>query len=268
MPSQPPPPPYAARGEVPSQPPEGHRLARFGALVGAGTLAAFAAAVPAALRIASAPDAPDGLFRAWSAVAGALVVPAIGATAALRGARNGLGAFAGQGWQERVAALALWATSAFALLAAFGAFLRATTHHRPLAGVTFGLVGAALLAVLTLVVVRLHAMGRAHLVVRVAIPFVAATLAALEAFVVLRVARPFAAGFFVDFLALLVPLVIASHPSHARRRALALFGPPLGAIALALGIAALRTTPALVPACAQLAPIFAPFIAFLGGAAA
>src|SRR5262245_15560045 len=82
----------------PSDLESGHRLLRFGALVGAGALSTLAATVPAAIRVADVPDAVDGVLQMWMAIAGAAVVPTILATAALRGARASLHAFTGAGW--------------------------------------------------------------------------------------------------------------------------------------------------------------------------
>jgi hypothetical protein len=232
--------------------------------VGAGALSALSATVPAAIRIADVPEAVSGVLPTWMVLAGAAVLPTILATAALRGARSAMRAFTGAGWPVRGAGIALWATSGFAWLTAFGAVLRATTHHHGLAGVTFALFGGAGLFALGLVVARFVAVARTHAAVRLALFAGAPILAALETLLVLRIARPFAASFFVDVLAIGVALSIGSHPdlhpTEARRRPLAVIGPPLAAFLLALGAAALRASPGIAAATQGTAPLFAPFV--------
>ena len=56
--------------------------------------------------------------------------------------------------------VATWAMATFLALASLGAFLRATTHHHGLAGVTFAIGGLAVGGALALVVRRLMQMAR------------------------------------------------------------------------------------------------------------
>src|SRR5688572_22620589 len=135
------PPPNRPEGEDDAREQEAPLFIRFGTAAGLAVVASAVAAVPAALRVSSTlPDGPS-MPRVLVAIAGAFLVPMIAAIAIMRGARVGLRAFGGPEATARGMGLVAWLVVGFFVLAAFGAALRATTHHHPLAGVTFAIGG-------------------------------------------------------------------------------------------------------------------------------
>jgi hypothetical protein len=109
----------------------------------AATLAAALASIPAAVRIA---EAGENLVMAWALLVAIALVPMLILVPIFRAAREGLRAWAGDGAREKIIAFALWLGAFVALLARFGALLRAKTHHHALAGVTFA-IGALVIGV-------------------------------------------------------------------------------------------------------------------------
>jgi choline-sulfatase len=255
-------------GSTPPESPPAPLLARAGSLLGSATLAGLLGSIPAAVRIAHAGGAP---LRAWIALAACALVPTIALVAFARSAREGARTIAGEAAPLVSWGIATWAMTTFLALAAFGALLRATTHHHGLAGVTFALGGLAIGAALALVTRRLMQMargaepwGRAALVTGVLGALVCATL-----LVVVRVAR--AAGgaellsaTLTDALAFVVAAAALSRQTFARVTWLALGGPPLAIGLLALGWALLSRDPALIEAIRLSAPLFARIAAFAG----
>jgi choline-sulfatase len=262
MPSFRPPP-----GEDP--PPPEPLGARAGSLLGAATLAAMLAAIPATVRVAPLAPPSCGALGAWLALAACALLPSVAAVAIVRGAREGTRTLAGDDAALAVWAVAAWAMTSFLALAAYGALLRATTHHHGLAGVTFAIGGVAIGAVLALVVRRLTAAARA------ADPWgraalLAASLVALGAalaVVAIRVAR--AGGVeplldraaFVDLVAFLVAVGGLSRRAFVRIPGLARGGLPLALGVLALGGALLARNPLLLDAIRERAPEMAPLAA-------
>jgi hypothetical protein len=238
---------------------------RFGTAVGLAAAAAMAGALPAALRV-GAGLGQDGTGRVWTGLAAASLVPMVGAVVVLRGAREGLRAFGGTGAELRAYGVALWASTLLVGLALLGGFLRATTHHHALAGVTFafGAVGAA--ALLALVCVRVVAILRqASATVRgvVALALAMCVFAALGGigmrFLHAASQEPAsapAAGMVVDVLAFSLAALFAARRSLAARRALAVVGPPVAVAIAALGFSALGD-PSLRAAIDERAPAFA-----------
>src|SRR5262249_28059717 len=113
-------------------------VTRFGTVIGGGVLAAIASSLPAELRLGDG----GSTFRAlqqWLALAALLTPTGIAAVAVLRRARVGLKIVAGERATLVAAGLLWWAVLELGILSAFGAVLRAKTHHHGLAGVTFAI---------------------------------------------------------------------------------------------------------------------------------
>jgi hypothetical protein len=211
----------------------------------------------------------QGALRVWLSLGAAALLPMIASVFVLRGAREGLRAFAGTGLGMRTFGVALWLASLLVALALFGQVLRAHTHHHGLAGVTFAFGALALASVSALVCARIVAIARA------ASPFVRSTVVTILTgvtaialgYVGLRFVRGAsqdaasygAAGTVVDVLAFALMAFFASHRGLAGRRALAFIGPPVAVALAALGISTLRD-PAVREAIAERAPAFAPVV--------
>ncbi len=246
-------------GSSPGSTPPAPFPARVGSFHGAANLAALLGSVPAATRVA---HDGGGALRAWIGVSGCALGPMIAVVAFGRTAREGARSIAGDEAPLVTWAIATWAIATFLALAAYGALLRATTHHHGLAGVTFAIGGLAVGAVLALVVRRLTQMardadpwGRTGLVVCV----MGALLCALFT-VIVRVARS-AGGevppaTLVDVLAFLVAGGALSRRTFARVTWLTIVGLPLALGTVALGGALLSREPALVDAIRTHAPLF------------
>ncbi len=237
------------------------RVTRFGTAVGAGTLAAFLASIPAALRVSPHADARLGVTGVLLALAAASLLPTVFAVVVLRGARRGLAAFGGQGAGARALGFGMWAVWTAVALTVFGAALRATTHHHALAGVTFAL-GALFVALLLAVIVRRVVAMVEHWPVvaqRLCLGACIALPAGFLLFCCLRIARTssYAVAMPIDLLAYLIAAGFASRASFARRRAFAIVGPPLAALVLAYGISSLRRAPSLQTLVHVRAPLLA-----------
>jgi hypothetical protein len=254
-------------------------VVRVGTAVGAGTLAAVLASLPAAMRVAAAgvggaAAAAPSPGRALLALAAASLVPMVAAVAVARGATDGLRAFAGRGAGLRGFGVALFLATMFVALSVFGSMLRANTHHHGLAGVTFAFGALALAVGDAMVCARVVSIvkGLSPAARRIVVMSVLAGVAIVVFGVVVRFVKAAshdeasyaAAGTVVDVLAFLLVAVFASRPWLARRRALAWVGPPAAVVVLALGVGALRD-PAVHDAVATKAPAFAPLVDVLGG---
>lgn len=263
-----------ASAPPPSTPPQPgvSTVVRVGSAVGAGVAAALACAVPAALRVAN--GAEPGVGRALLALGAAALVPMVAAVVVLRGARDGLRAFAGPGAALRGFGVALWLTTMLVGLSIFGSMLRATTHHHGLAGVTYAFGALALAVGDGLVCARIVAIARA-MPERGRRVLVASLLAA-AGIVLFAVGVRFvraaskdaasyaAAGTVVDVLAFALAALFASRASFAGRRLLAIVGPPVAVVLAAMGMGALRD-PAVHEAVVERAPAFAPAADGLSG---
>jgi len=248
-------------------------VVRFGTSVGLGAVAALAAAIPATMRIAPVVGDGVGAARVWLALAAATLVPMLAAVAVLRGAREGLRAFAGPGAGLRALGASLWIASLGVGLTFFGTVLRAETHQHALAGVTFAFGALAFSVASAVVCARLVAIARAAPVLgRRAIVFVAGTAAVLAlAYVGMRflhaashdAASYGAAGTVVDALAFALAAFFASHRALRGRLMFALIGPPVAVVVVALGVRTLRGVPPLRDAIGESAPAFAPVVEFL-----
>jgi hypothetical protein len=243
----------------------GSTVVRVGTAVGSGAMAALACAVPAAMRVASA-DGP-GTASTWVALAAVALGPMIAAVVVLRGAREGLRAFAGPGAGLRAFGIGLWIASLLVGLALFGSVLRATTHHHALAGVTFAFGALAFAAGDALVCARIVAIARVlpDRGRRVLLPALTLALGIVLFAVGVRFVRVAsrdaasygAAGTVVDVLAFALAALFASRRWLVGRRVVALAGPPVAVVIVALGIAALRD-PSVHDAITAGAPAFVP----------
>jgi hypothetical protein len=247
---------------------------RFGTAVGVAGAAALACAVPAALRIsagfgADATAATPGTGKAWVGLAAAALAPMVAAVVILRGAREGLRAFGGEGGELRAYGVGLWSASLLVLLSFFGSALRSTTHHHALAGVTFAFgavvfaVGSALACVRVVAILQgLSEEKRGAWVIALGLFAIAAV-----AWTGLRflhaashdAASAIAAGNVVDILAFGLAAFFAAGQSLVSRRLVALIGPPVAVVIAVLGISALRDAP-LRTAIDDAAPAFAPAV--------
>jgi len=254
------------------EPPRTPLLAQAGSLFGAATLAALLGSVPAAVRVAR--DG-GGVLRAWIGLA-ACALPALTVVVGFaRSAREGARSILADDEAPLVTwAIAIWAMTSFLGLAAYGALLRAKTHHHGLAGVTFALGGLAIGGALALVARRLMHMardadpfGRAALVISV----VASLLCALLT-VVVRVASvgdgALPSSTLIDAIAFVIAAGALSRQSFVRVASLAVGGIPLALGVLALGWALLSQEPALVEAIRVHAPLLARIAALMAGFAA
>ena len=202
-------------------------------------------------------------------LAAAALVPMVAAVVTLRGAREGLRAFGGQGAELRALGVGLWASSLFVLLAFLGSVLRSTTHHHALAGVTFAFGAVALAIMSALVCARAISILRGapaerRRVLVIALGLCAGALVGITGLRFLRAATQdpasaAAAGYVVDILGFLLAAFLAAGHSLASRRLVALVGPPIAVAIAALGISALRDPP-LRTAIADGAPAFAPLV--------
>jgi hypothetical protein len=243
MPGSAPPPPVRADDG-------GSAVVRFGSAVGLAAAAALACVVPAALRVASSDAGDVGATHAWVALAATALLPMLAAVVVLRGAREGLRAFAGPGAGLRLYGVALWMSTLLVGLSLFGSVLRATTHQHALAGVTFAFGALALAIGDALVCVRIVAIarglpegGRRVLLLAVAIAVGILLLAVGVRFVRAAshdAASYAAAGTVVDVLAFALAALFASRRSLVSRRSIALVGPPVAVVVAAVGIAMLR----------------------------
>jgi hypothetical protein len=244
---------------------------RIGTALGLAALGALACALPAALRVSAAASAAGAgsTVKAWVALAAAGLVPMLAAVVVLRGAREGLRAFTGQGAGLRVWGAVMWVATQFVVLAIAGAVLRATTHQHALAGVTYAFVALFVAAGSAIVCTRVVAILRASTDRTRRILLAALTALALLAVgaVGMRFAQAVwhdatpsaAAATVVDVLAFALAALFSSRPSFAPRRALAMVGPPAAVALLVLGVPA-RRDPSLRTAFEDRAPLFAPIV--------
>jgi hypothetical protein len=243
-------------------------LLRFGGIVGAAALGAAIAAAPAALRLESA-SRGCGPLGTWAILVAAEMLPMTLAVLALRRARPSFDAFKRE---VPAVAMGLWLSGTFAALAVLGGVLRARTHHRALAGVVFAVSALLVAWVLALALVRLRAMmrrlpGWARLTMAVV---AGASLGVVAAVARAHLARagdsllpPSQSAKLVDGLAFALAALLASGQALARRRPIALFGPPLVVAVLILGPSTLRTCPPLREAIDEQAPLLSGLVALL-----
>jgi choline-sulfatase len=217
---------------------------------------ALLASVPTALRTMGAGgDFAGGLLVG----AGALLPTVVLVLALSRASGRGFRQFVGAESPRAVAfSVALWIGIALPLLVALGAMLKATTHHRGIAGATFGVLGLVIVASAALVSQRLLNLGR-RLVERGLPPWIPAAIgAAVGTLPLLIVAAELgrrggdadAAGVraaIVDGVIVLVAtaLVASMELGHTLRRVARVAGVPI-AVAVFLGAGVrIETSPPL-----------------------
>ena len=117
------------------------------------------AVVPTALRTAGAGGSFPG---GWLVGAGVLLPMVAAALILSRASGRGFHLLVRtEGPRAAVLRLALWIGIALPLLEGLGAVLKATTHHRGIAGATFGVLGLIIVAGAALLAQRLVRLGRA-----------------------------------------------------------------------------------------------------------
>jgi len=272
MPSFPPPstrsgPPLGSGGGVPG-------ALGMATALGLAAPAVLVCTLPATLRVssaASAASATGGASRVWLALAAIALGPMLGSICLLRAAREGLRPFANPTPRVRGFGLGVALSGLLIALSLFGGVLRAVTHNRALAGVSFAMCGLGVLAALTVGVGRVVALleqasptGRAVAGVAIAL-----TLGSALAWLGLRFASAASrdaessasAGIVVDILAFTLVSAFAARPSLAGRRSLAL-AVPLAVLVAVLGLSALHDPP-IRAAIEERAPAFAPLVALV-----
>jgi hypothetical protein len=245
-PSTPPSPP--ARPREP-----GSLVSRFGTTVGVAAAAALACAFPATLRVSRALGGVESTAHVWLALASAVLVPMIAAVFVLRRAREGWRAFGGPGASAFVYGVSLWLAALVVGLSVLASQLRATTHHHALAGVTFAVGGLVLALGAGVVCARIVSVLKAMSAParRGAALVLAAAVGAALLWVAVGSTRAASqdaasaaeAGMVVDDLAFLLAAAFAARHAFVVRRVLALVGPPLAVVVLAVGVRALHGAP-------------------------
>jgi hypothetical protein len=249
-------------------------VVRFGAALGLAAAASVVCAAPAALRVSAAIPPGHVSLWAWLALAASALGPMVAAIAVLRGAAEGMRAFAGPGAGLRAFGVGLWLASLLVVLTWFGSLLRATTHHHALAGVTYAFGALALAVGIGLACMRIVAILSGLPPAARSLAFGAlggAVVVALAAMAV-RFARAAshdsasaaAAATVVDVLAFALAGFLASRRGLGASRILALVGPPLAVVIVAMGISSLHEA-AIRQAIGDRAPAFAPAASLVSG---
>ncbi len=134
-------------------------MARFGEACARALGVSILAAIPTALRTSGS----GGGFFAALLVCAAVLLPIVAFAVLLsRAAARGFRQLVGAGSPRSTGLwIALWVGVATPLLVGVGALLKATTHHRGLAGATFGALALLICAGSALVASRLVRLGRA-----------------------------------------------------------------------------------------------------------
>jgi hypothetical protein len=250
------------------------RAQRVAAVIGLSVAPAIACTLPAGLRVSATLGGPAPIVRAWAALAASALPPMIVSVCLLRRARQGLRAFAEPAAGLRAFGVGLWLSALLITLSLFGAVLRATTHHRALAGVTFA-SGAVLLAVgYALVCTRIVALLRdaSDRVRRAGVALLGGVAVVTVASLATRFVRVLssdpssstAAATVVDVLCFTLCAVAASVDRVAARRTLALAGTPVAFFLAALGLTTLQDPP-VRQAIDEQAPALAPVADLVSG---
>lgn len=215
------------------------------------------AAVPTALRTAGA----GGSFLGGWLVATAVLLPLVVLSLLfVRAAGRGFRGLVGVEPPRSVGlGLALWIGLSVPVLTLLAALLKATTHHKGLGGVTFGVVGAVAVGVCALVAQRLVALGQ-RLVARGVRPWtVSAAGGLIGALPVLALTLGRGAegasassirAAILDGAIVLVATALASsvHLGEPARRLARVWGGPAAALLLMTGTARVESSPPLARA--------------------
>jgi hypothetical protein len=239
---------------------------RFGALVGLATVGTLACTLPAALRVSAALTGASPVVRAWSALVATTLVPMCLAVAVLRGAWSAWRDLGEAASPPRVFGVGLWVAGLFVWMVLFGGFLRATTHHHALAGVTYAFGALALAGGWGLVCWRTAAIfaGFAEktqplAMASLGVPLFVAILYIAVRFLVVAsrdASSALAAATVIDVFAFCLAGLFGSADWRLMRRLLAAIGPPLALFLGALGLTTLGD-PAVLQAIREHAPAFA-----------
>ncbi len=264
-------PPPSARVEE-----NGSLLLQFGAWVGLAAAGALLCSVPAMFRVSAALAGGAPVVRAWAALGAAALAPMGLSIVVLRGAGRGVRALVGPPAQAQLRwfGMGLWFALLFVTLALFGGVLRAATHHRALAGVTYGCGSLAFAVIWGLVCARIVAIlrGLSLGAQRFVVFSLAGAAFALVAYVLQRFvsavsAAPSSAGAaatVVDVFAFLLTALLVSRDWRGAVRPLALLGPPFAVFVAALGITTLLDPP-VRQAVAEHATTFVPIANLISG---
>jgi hypothetical protein len=239
--------------------------------LGLAAPAVLVCTLPATLRVSEAAAAVGAASRVWLALAAIALGPMLGSICVLRAAREGLRPFANPTPRVRGFGLGVALSGLLIALSLFGGVLRAVTHNRALAGVSFAMCGLGVVVALAVSVRRVVALleqasptGRAVAGVAIALGL-GASLSWLGLRFASAASRDGAssasAGIVVDILAFTLVSAFAARPSLVGRRSLAL-AVPIALLVAVLGLSALRD-PAIRAAIEERAPAFAPLVALV-----
>jgi hypothetical protein len=252
--------------DLSSNPPgaPGSLALRLATIFGLAGPAVLVCAAPAAFRVCGGATAP---LLIWPALAAAALGPMISAIVVFRAARQGLRAFAGPVPGARTYGMLVALAGILVALSLLASVLRAATHNRALAGVTFAIVGLGLSFASVVIAGRMVVLLEGASPVRRAASAVALALAgsAAVSWVGLRFvgaaqrdpASATSAGIAVDVLAFSLTALFAARPSFAARRSVAILGAAISLLVAVWGLSALRH-PAVRAAIQEKAPVFAP----------
>ncbi len=246
-------PPPMARGTPTTPAEQAGWITRIGEASLRALAVAALASVPSALRTARAGGGfLDGLLISAGVLVPLLTLVLLLASSAGRGFRQFVGA---DSPRSAVLKLALWIGLALPPLALAGTFLKATTHHRGLAGATFAVVALVIAAATLLIAHRLVNFGKA-LVERGVRPFIPAIIgAAIGLIPLLVVAAPLGRhggaddtptlrAAVIDAAIVIVAAALAATTDLGARRPLArILGFPLAALTLILAAARVESSP-------------------------
>ncbi|MBV9948078.1 MAG: hypothetical protein JOZ69_14585 [Myxococcales bacterium] len=248
----------------------GALMQRVGAVLGLAAVSALWTTLPAAIRVAAALQAEAPTARAWAAAWAGLAAAALGpmmvSIVVLRGARQGWRSFGEPVLGLRAFGVALWLAALLVTLSMFGTALRAQTHHRALAAITFACGSLALALAYAMASARVVQLLRSagEKTRRFGLWSLGGFAAAAVAWLAIRFARAIgedpssapAAAVVVDVLSFLGTAIAASFAWDAARRSLSIAGPPLAVFLTALGVTTLRDPP-VHQAIGEHAPTFA-----------
>jgi hypothetical protein len=247
----------------PSEAPEPHgtRVMRFGAAVAAVLLSSVVATMPAAVRIAPSLTPTSSSASSWVALLAIAFLPLTIATVALRHALAALRLFDPKTVATGVTTVLVWGLATFVALAGLGTFLRATTHHHGLAGVTFACAGVVIAAPVALFSTRFVQWAQATPPPGRWLAYLALGLALGAGLVFFGRTlghSPGASTFALDVAAFAFAAAFGAGAFPRRNHPLvplALAGPPLAAIVLVVGFGTLRSSPPLRTAVMEEAPV-------------